>query len=151
MREVPRKNYLTLFVIVALTVVITFILASFYNNRHRHTSILYNFVSEVTPDDIYIYLSENPTSVIYINDKYDIDRNSFEQHLKDKIVELNMFDYIIYLDSNNIDDGFIKKFNKKYGDVLIKKYPVLIVFEDGKISEVYNESDIKKFKLGDIK
>ena len=34
---------------------------------------------------------------------------------------------------------------------MIKKYPVLIVFEDGKISEVYNESDIKKFKLGDIK
>ena len=152
MREIPKKNYIIMLVILVAIVITTITVASVYNNRLRKTSIMYNYLSEIKKKDIDTYLIEKSNIILYISDKYDLTHEEIEQKLKNDMINYNISNYFVYLNVNN-DLDFIEKINKKYAGNLNKKIPVLIVFEEGKIKNAYY--DLENINLeeitGDIK
>ena len=151
MRQIPTKNYLFLCLIIFATILVTFVLANFYQNRHRETSILYNYLSEVTLDDLDAYLTEHEISIIYIDDKYNLDDNKEEEKFKEKIIENNLNGQFVFLDSNNIDDQFISSFNTNYHYHFEESYPTIIVMNKNGVIKTYTELNIDEINFEDLK
>lgn len=154
MREVPKKNYIVLLVMILLVITVTLLLVNAYNNRDKKTSTIYNFLPEIKTNELDSYLFENPSIIIYISDKYNLDNEEIEIKMQNKITELNVYNYFVYLDINNIDSEFLENFNKKYdASINITKIPMLIVINDGKvINSYYNIDELNINDLvGDIK
>ena len=137
-REIPRKNYFILALLVSMTVVIVIAFVNFYNNRHRQTSEIYNFLPEVTLEDLDVYLSER-------------DNPKQAKKLKNKIIKLNLLDSFVYLDSNNVDDDFIKTFSERYGYTIERKYPAVIIMSSKRVSKVYLDSNIADVNFEELK
>lgn len=139
MREVPKKNYAITFFIVFATVVVTLVVANSYRSQIKKTSLMYDYLSEIKINDLDSYLLENPSVVIYIADKYDLEKEEQEIKFKNEINEFNVYNYFIYLDVNDIDDSFIKNFSKEYNfDMDINNLPLLVVINDGKVIDSFN-------------
>lgn len=152
MRDIPKKNYFILLIMILSVVAITIVLMNAYNNRVKKTSIMYNYLSEIKENDLDAYLIENPNIVIYIADKYDLSNNQVEKKLKKKMIKLNISDYFVFLNLNNGMD-FINQLNEKYYGNVEKNLPVIVVFEDGKIKESFydlNDTSINKI-MGELK
>ncbi|MBQ9318149.1 MAG: hypothetical protein IJR82_00760 [Bacilli bacterium] len=152
MRDIPKKNYFILLIMILSVVAITIVLMNAYNNRVKKTSIMYNYLSEIKENDLDAYLIENPNIVIYIADKYDLSNNQVEKKLKKKMIKLNISDYFVFLNLNN-DMDFINQLNEKYYGNVEKNLPVIVVFEDGKIKESFydlNDTSINKI-MGELK
>ena len=147
MKKVPTKNYFILFGIVLATVIVTIALGNFYANRNRETSVLYNFLPKVTLEDLDTYLSESDTVAIYIDDKHNLDDNVKQEELKNKIIELNLSNNFVFLDSNNIDESFKEEFQKKYNYNLTDDYPTIIVINNKRVIDSYNELNVDKIKF----
>lgn len=154
MREIPKKNYIIMFFIILLVVIITIFLSSTYKNRVRKVSTMYNFLSEIKFKDLDIYLLENPNTIIYISNKYDLKNKELENELKEQIVEFNLQDNFVYLNIDEDNFDYLETFNSKYdGNLSTKKIPVVVVMESGKVLNYYYEIDNVNFKemLGEIK
>ena len=90
---------------------------------------------------------ENSNLIIYISSGKDKDIKEFENSFKSYIIENNLKNDIIYIDSNDIKkSNFIEDLFNNYAsnDVILSnkptiKYPTLIIFKNGKIINVYNE------------
>jgi hypothetical protein len=151
MRKIPKKNYAWLILIVIATVVITFFLTRMYNHRHQQKSVLYEYLSEVTLNDLDTYLLENETAVLYVDDKYNISDNKEEKELKKKIINNNLYNHFVFLDSSMIDQEFIRSFNKKYNYSFKEEYPMIIIIKDKRVVKTYNKLNVSKFNFEDIK
>ena len=108
MRKIPTKNYFILLGLIIATVIVTIALGNFYTNRNRKTSNFYKFLPKVTLNDLDTYLQESDVTAIYINDKYELEDEKKETKLQNKIIELNLTNKFVYLDSNNINDKELK-------------------------------------------
>lgn len=152
MREVPKKNYFIMLIIIVVIAITTIALANIYNKHNVKTSVMYNYLSEIKINDFDVYIVENPNTIIYIGDKYNVDNDAIEKKIMKKMIELNVSDYFVYLNlTDNID--YIDRLNKKYNVNISKDLPVIVVFDDGKIKTIY--SDLKNIDIksitGDLK
>lgn len=146
MREIPKKNYAIMTIIVLGIIIVTILLAQIYNNSFRKTSIMYNYLSEIKKGDIDTYLTEKPNIILYITDKYDISNDNIEQKIKNKIIKYNIKDYFVFLDLNQQNLNYIEYLNEKYDGTLKNKIPMIIIFEEGKIKNVYYELENINFE-----
>ena len=151
MRKIPSKNYMYLALIVIITIILTFSLSKFYHNRYRETSILYNYLPEVTLDDLDTYLIENEIAIIYIDDKYNLNDNKEEKKLKDNIIKYNMNNRFVFLDSNKIDQHFIVSFNQKYHYNFKEEYPMIIIMTKDRVIKTYNELNTSNINFEELK
>lgn len=138
MRDIPKKNYFILLIMMLLVITITIALMNIYNNRIKKTSIMYNYLSEIKENDLDAYLIENPNIIIYMADKYDLSNSQIEKKLKKQMIKNNINDYFVFLNLND-NINFINQLNEKYQGNIVKKLPVVVVFEDGKIKESFND------------
>lgn len=154
MKVIPKKNYMITVVIILSTIVLTFILANSYKNKYRKTSEMYNYLSEIKINEIESYLFENPSIIIYFADKYNLNNDDKEIKLKKIINELNVYNYFIYLDINDVDESFLKKFQKKYNyEIKIDDTPLFLVINEGNVIEslrLIENVDIEKL-VEDVK
>lgn len=148
MREVPKKNYITMFIIIISIVITTVFLAYIYNNRLKKTSTMYNYLSEIKKNDIDTYLIEKPNIILYIADKYDVSNEEIEKKLKQEMIDNNIVDYFVFLNLNNNGANFIEELNRKFEGNIKQEIPVIIVFEEGKIKNTYY--DLKNIDLKEI-
>lgn len=155
MRKIPKKNYIIVIIVFCAVIVLTLSGARFYNNSIKETSTLYNYIKSITKEELDQYLSENPSTVLYISDKYNLSNNENEELLKSKIVEFNLYDNFIYMDKTQFDSEFVKKFNNKYKTKLdINKLPIIIIYSDSYIKNIYYSVDeelVSNLSLGDVK
>lgn len=151
MREIPKKNYLLLLLVIVGTVLVSLFLTRLYNNRHQETSTLYGFLSEVTLEDIDTYLIENETAVLYIDDKHNLSDNKEEKKLKKKIINYNLKNQFVFLDSTRIDQEFIGSFDKKYHYTFKEDYPMIVVIKNKKVVKTYDKLNVGKFNFEDLK
>ena len=104
-------------------------------------------VKSIKGDELSLYLNENPSTVIYISDRYDVSKEGLEEKLKDRIIELNLYENFIYLDKEQLTPSFIADFNKQNEtSITISKLPTLIVFNDNEVEIIYyslKEEDVK--------
>ncbi len=153
MREIPKKNYFIMLAIILSIIATTILLANIYNNKLKTTSVMYNYLSEIKIKDIDTYILEKPNTIIYISDKNNISNDKIEKKLKDNIIKHSLKDYFVFLNLNGENINYIDKLNKKYNGNIKKQIPSLIVFEEGKIVNIYyNLENIDLLEItGDIR
>ena len=142
MRKIPKKNYLISVIMLVGVVIITFSCRDFYNNNLKSTSVLYKYVRHMSKDDLKEYLFESPSLIIYVADKYELKYEKMEEKLKKKIVGNDLYNNFIYIDYKEFNDEFLDYFNSKYHAGLdLNSLPTIIIYEDGNISNIYNNLD----------
>lgn len=155
MRIIPKKNYFILLLMSLGVIVVTLFFRSYYNNNLKPTSDIYNYARVISSGQLDFYLDENPSTIIYISDKYDLNNSSLEELLKQKIISLNLYDNFVYLDKAGIDEKMISNFNRKYHtNFSLDKIPSLIIINYNKIiSSFYNLTNdtLNNIDLGDVK
>lgn len=134
MKQIPKKNYYILVVLLAVTVLLTLWLSNLYLNKEKLVSNFYEYSNKITPDDFNEFMTENSDVIIYISDKYDLTHETFEKKFENKIDELNLKHNLIYLDRNDIDSKFLSKLKKSYGiSVDLEKTPIVVVIIDEQV------------------
>lgn len=155
MRQIPKKNYIIFLLMLVGVVLVTFLGVRVYNNNIKPSSVLYKYLKTIKGDELNLYLSENPSTVIYISDKYDVSKEDLEKELKNKIIDLNLYDNFIYLDKDELNKDFINEFNKQNKtSITIDKLPTLIIFNDNEVESVYyslTESNIKELDFEGVR
>lgn len=127
MREIPKKNYMILVVLLAVTVFLTLFLSNIYRNKEKLTSNFYQYANKITPESFDEFMTENEDVIIYIGDKYDLTLEKVEKELSKKIDELNIKHGLIYIDKEYVDKKFIKKLKGYDINVDLNRLPVVVV------------------------
>ena len=143
MKKIPLKNYFILLIMLFSVVVVTLFGASFYNNNLKKTSSLYKYATHMSKNSLKEYLSESPSLIIYISDKYDLSKEDVEESLKNKIIELNLYSNFVYVDYQEFDEKFLEYFNNTYHTNLnIDFLPTIVIYNDGAVEKIYYSLDI---------
>ena len=114
MRKIPVKNYFILLIMLIGVIIVTFVGKNYYNNNLKKVNSLYKYANHINRDELKEYLGESSSLIIYIADKYDLNNEDAEDLIKDKIIELNLYNNFIYVDSRVFNDKFLGYFNNKY-------------------------------------
>jgi len=137
MRKIPTKNYLILFIIVVLTIVISAVLFTNYSKNKEQTTEMYELISEIKEADLDDYLKEKDRVLIYVADKYDLSVSKMENKLISEIKKHSLIENFVYLDSSNLNEDYLEKAIAKYNyDVKFQQVPFIIVFVDNTIKNV---------------
>ena len=144
MKNIPVKNYFVLLIMLFGVVVVTFAGKNYYNNNLKKVSDLYKYANHINRDELKEYLGESSSLIIYIADKYDLNNEDAENLLKDKIVELNLYNNFIYVDSRVFNDKFLDYFNNTYHTNLnMDNLPTIIIYDDGVVENIYYSLNIE--------
>ena len=140
MRKIPKKNYFITFIIVVLTVIITFVLMNMYSKDKKYkisTNDNLTNLSEIKENELSNYLTENQEIILYMSSSNNIEYQEFEKGLNDLVKENNLSKKITYLNTYNVSENFYSEFNLKYLDnqniLFDKKSPYIFVIKDGKV------------------
>jgi len=160
-KEIPKKNYIILALIVIFSILTVFYFTSWYNatkEYYMNNSVMAEFLSEINPEEIDNYIMDNPVSVIYFASSKNTDIKSFEKSFKKLIKEEEIKDSIIYMDVYKIvDDNFFVDLKKNYfsdelkkKDISFNSHPNIIVIENRQIVDILNKKD-RELELRDAK
>lgn len=153
MRKVPLKNYILLFVLVGVTVFLTYYCCDLYNERHKksYTSLISSFITEIKEDDIENYVLENPNVVLYISDKTDENLKEVENKMKSFLTEKNIYSYFVYVNVLKTEEEKLNIFQENYNlELDFDKIPILVAFQDGELKEMYNIQEWNSNELTDF-
>lgn len=147
------KNYFLLILIFAASIGLTMYLCNWYrvyDEYQKETPVIRGSLSEITKDELDHYILENPTTVIYMCTSDDILCRNYEKELKKLIEQKNLQESIIYLNLNAINnDEFVEQFNNNYPYKvkLTKRYPALVIFEEGQVSNILQGTETEKLTI----
>lgn len=137
MRKIPLKNYFVLLVIVIITIILTLYLSSVYKEKNKTTTVMHEYISEITEKELTDYIIEKPIIFMYISDKFDLTNDQFEEDLKKEIKKNNLKDYFVYLNSSELTTEFINFFKTNYNlEIDVNKTPILVLINDGKVKDI---------------
>ena len=88
MREIPKKNYIILVVLLAVTAFLTLFLSNIYKNKEKLTSNFYEYANKITPESFDEFMTENEDVIIYIGDKYDLTLETVEKELSKTLFKM---------------------------------------------------------------
>lgn len=144
-REIPKKNYLILFIIVIAVVGLCFYLTSWYktiDQYYKTNSIISEVLPEIETETFSSFLLDNPDIVVYIASSSDSSVKTFEKQFKKVIADNSLNSNIIYFDTDkeNNNNGlevlvsnYMSKTLKKVKNIVS---PNLIRFKDGEIVDI---------------
>lgn len=139
MKKIPKQNYFKLGSLVLITVLVVLVLFTIFNNKEENKiPLIRGTLPEITTDDIDNYISEHDEIIMYIGVANDKDCRELEEQLIDYINQNNLKEKIIYLNISDINQNdFINDFNNKYSIKLkLKKYPAVVLINQGKIMDI---------------
>lgn len=142
-REIPRKNYIIVFAIGLLTMLIVLYMAEFYNNNKysEDKSVISDYLFNINIKELDNYLLENPDVVIYCADNENLENEKFEKKLRKLIIKEDLQKQFVFLDAKEIKENDIQKIQENYlsnktKNVSLDYYPLILIITDGKIEEV---------------
>lgn len=151
-----KKNYVKLFILLTVTVIITLTLSTIYKQKFWVTSYSYDKLNKITADEFNEYITENPDIILYIGDKNNISINKIEKKFINNLEKLNILENTIYIENNDITPELEKILKKEYKYIYNEKQlPTILVIIDGEIiqkeileedSDVYNIINYEVFK-----
>lgn len=143
-RKIPLKNYLFL----AVTLIITIILVIYfymwkqtYDNTKINTMIVDKYIQKINYNELNDYLVENKNTVIYSSVLGNTKTKNFEEKLTKVIEEKYLSNSLLYLDlTEELKNKQTKKeILEKYPELNNNiKSPLIIVFNNEKITSIYN-------------
>lgn len=134
MREIPKKNYYVLVVLLAVTILLTLLLSNIFLNKEELVSGFYEYSNKISPEEFDEYMTENSDTIIYISDKYDLTHEAFEKTFEKKLNELNLKSNFIFIDKNDMNDEFINKLKNTYGiNIKLENTPTVVVIVDKEV------------------
>ena len=155
-RVIPNKNYAIVAVIFVITIGLMFFLRNWYISYQDYENtipVLSGVISEIKYAEVDNYLNDNPSVVMYMGDASDSDCREFELTLKQLVEKKQIKDRVIYFNITDVKNKnlLLKEFNDKY--ILnnkISSYPVVMIFEDGKIVDYRSKTASKNLTISDI-
>lgn len=150
-KEIPKKNYLIVLAIFALTVLIVLLMVRWYKNSQDmllNNTIMKGFLAEVKEDEIDNYLMENPNILIYFTSSSNQSIKDFEKDFKRKISKEDLNNEIVYVDLDEVSKDFLSTFKNKYFEQRLKdknfelmRIPNLILIRENEVIDVLYKSD----------
>ena len=140
-RNIPQKNYLYLFLILLGSILLLIYIYNWYkayNDSKLYTSIMNQYLTVINYNELDNYITENKDAVIYVSILGDKEINKFEEKFKNNISENNLRNNILYLDLTN--ENRIEAIKKLQ---INENFPHLVVYTNGKITDVFNIADTK--------
>lgn len=142
MRKIPTKNYIILLVLLIVTIILTLGIFEIYKKKTKKVSNLYDFLNKITINEISSFTMENPESLIYISNKYNVKYNKFEQVLSKKINSINLYDRSVYIDTSSITLDEQTKLKNKYIEYSeCEGNPLLLILQDKNVIQSICVSD----------
>lgn len=140
MKNKISKNYIILGLILIITIIITTYFFKWYNTYQEsklNTMILDEYLQVIRYNELEDYLMENKDAIIYISKLRNQEIRTFEKKFKNLIIKYNLNNDILYLNTTDeIDSSFnVESITKNNS---IKDLPLLIIYKDGKIYNIYN-------------
>ena len=139
LREVPRKNYIYLFLILLGSLLLLLYIYTWYdayNENRLNTSIMDKYLTVINYNELDNYIIENKDAVIYVSILGNEDISKFEKKFKNLVSEHNLKNDILYLDISN--DNISIATNKLNID---EEFPYLVVYTNGVITDTYSIND----------
>ena len=142
-RKIETKNYLILAVVIVITVVLVFYVMDWYvttNEYYAENSVIKDVSREIREDEISNYSLESGKFAIYASSGNNTNIKDFENDFKKAITKVNAQDNILYLNTDEIDsnsNNFATN-DKIAGRISSSSQATLYVFEEGKITQVFN-------------
>lgn len=142
-RKVPVKNYVILFFISLVTVVLVFYINAWvkaYKEDKLSLSPLSGVINEIGPEEITQTMSETNEIILYVGYNNSQKLYDSENNLLDYIKKHDLADKVIYVNVSNLmeNDKYIEILKDSFVEVQedIKKAPMLIYVKNGKALEV---------------
>lgn len=139
LREVPRKNYIYLFLILLGSLLLLLYIYTWYdayNENRLNTSIMDKYLTVINYNELDNYIIENKNAVIYVSILGNEDISKFEKKFKNLVYEHNLKNDILYLDISNENISIAtKKLN------IDEEFPYLVVYTNGVITDTYSIND----------
>ena len=138
MREIPKKNYFILFIVIVLSLLIAFYFRNWYKayeDSYLSKSIVGNYLFEINYKELDNYLVENQSAIIYVSKVGNEKIRNFEKKFINAINQNDLKNKILYLNLNNYKGDI----NNKYtiNDKDITSVPNISVFKNGKLDDIY--------------
>ena len=157
LRVIPRRNYLILGALIVVTLLLLYYFYMWidaYNETKLNRPILDKYMEVINYNELDNYLVENPDTIIYVSVLEDKTIRDFEKQIKAVYKKHDMGRDVLYMDITNemsnkkIKNEMINKYN--VGSLNMTNVPLIMVFEDGNIREIYSISNdsynISRFK-----
>lgn len=131
-------------VVVVAVVILTFYISSWYKtikSYYESNSVIPEVVSSIDGESLSNYLLDNPKIILYLASSSDVDVKSFEKKFKKYIVDNNLNDDILYLDTLELTQDEVDKLILSHTKSTLKRFnsiavPNLICFEDGRVVDI---------------
>lgn len=138
-RKISAKNYIILAIIFAVATIITLYCCNVYNvyqESKLEIPVIRGTLSEITREELEHYISENPSTILYICTARNKACRNYEKDLKKLVKREELQDKIIYLNLAEEEvESFTELFNKEYTKriKITANIPALIAIEEGKL------------------
>lgn len=148
MRKIPKKNYFILILILGFTVGLVLYSRSWYimsKEYYAQNSVIKDVAREINENELDSFATENQKFILYVSSGNNGEVKEFEEKFKKSIIKLNIQDYVLYLNLDNVDDYFSNylrdrfAFNNKIANQFSSKsLSTIYLFEDGRITFLIN-------------
>ena len=150
MREIPKKNYFILFIVIVLSLLIAFYFRKWYKayeDSYLSKSIVGNYLFQINYKELDNYLVENQSAIIYVSKVGNEKIRNFEKKFINAINQNDLKNKILYLDLSNYKGDT----NNKYtiNDKDITSVPNISVFKNGKLDDIY-VIDVDRYSMEKI-
>ena len=150
MREIPKKNYFILFIVIVLSLLIAFYFRKWYKayeDSYLSKSIVGNYLFQINYKELDNYLVENQSAIIYVSKVGNEKIRNFEKKFINAINQNDLKNKILYLDLSNYKGDT----NDKYtiNDKDITSVPNISVFKNGKLDDIY-VIDVDRYSMEKI-
>lgn len=138
MREIPKKNYFILFIVIVLSLMIAFYFGKWYKayeDGYLSKSIMGNYLFEINYKELDDYLVENQSAIIYVSKVGNEKIRNFEKKFINAINQNDLKNKILYLDLSNYKGDTNNKYTINDKDITL--VPNISVFKNGKLDDIY--------------
>ena len=153
-REIPKKNYIILGVVIVLTFLLMYYFYMWYDaymDTKLGNPILDKYMEVINYNELDNYLVENNNVIIYVSVLEDSQIRDFEKKLKGLYKKHEIERDILYMDVTQ-DKKIVDKIVTEYSNSSFNyDIPVFLVIENGSIKGFYNVKengyDVQNVKL----
>lgn len=142
-KTIPIKNYIILGIIIIFTLLLCSYFSSWYKTNEEANlkkGIMSENLMQIKIEELDNYMQENPNKIIYLSSSNDEEIKSYENKLYNYIIDNNLSNLFIYIDTSEIEIeklvSILEKNSVIKGNIDYSISPNIYIVKEGKITEV---------------